>query len=275
MDRRRLPFNGSVALSSLRGQVEADRFVEGKRMRVARSELNLTRSPGGALDKVLLFGEPVNVVDAKGGWVFLQCISDGYVGYTDESGLVPPIEGTHRVSTRSSHLYPEPNIKTVPNMAISIGSWLSGLGNTGDFLETPDGYVPRSHLSEIADFRDPIETARNLLGAPYLWGGNAATGIDCSGLVQICLSLAGISCPRDSDQQRSELGEELESDQDLQAGDLVFWKGHVGLMANATTLIHANAHHMAVAEEPLDEAIERIGRNEFGAVTALKRVTFP
>ena len=32
----------------------------------------------------------------------------------------------------------------------------------------------------------------------------------------------------------------------LQRGDLVFWKGHVGLMMDETSFVHANGHSMTV-----------------------------
>jgi len=58
----------------------------------------------------------------------------------------------------------------------------------------------------------------------------------------------------------------------LRRGDLVFWRGHVGMMQDETRLIHANAHHMAVTIEPPALAIDRIGKTETGQPTAFRRV---
>jgi cell wall-associated NlpC family hydrolase len=90
--------------------------------------------------------------------------------------------------------------------------------------------------------------------------------------VQTALLACGIECPRDSDQQEQALGDPLPEDTGFQRGDLVFWRGHVGIMANDHMLLHANAHHMAVAYEPFDEAVARIAENEFGAVTSCRRL---
>ena len=44
----------------------------------------------------------------------------------------------------------------------------------------------------------------------------------------------------------------------LQRGDLIFWKGHVAIVRDAETIVHANAHHMATVIENTREAIARI-----------------
>ena len=106
------------------------------------------------------------------------------------------------------------------------------------------------------------------LGHAYVWGGNSGRGIDCSGLVQAALLACGIPCPGDSDLQEAMPGTVPDTPA---PGDLIFWKGHVAMVSGENAIIHANAHHMAVVEEPMDEAIARIGASDTGPVTSMLR----
>ncbi|MFO7854638.1 MAG: NlpC/P60 family protein, partial [Paracoccaceae bacterium] len=95
--------------------------------------------------------------------------------------------------------------------------------------------------------------------------------VDCTGLVQEAPAPAGVTLPRASDLQAA-AGAPADPDA-LRRGDLVFWRGHVGIMLDGATLLHANAHHMAVAAEPLADAVARIAATETGAPTAFRRPT--
>ncbi|MBR9841703.1 MAG: C40 family peptidase [Rhodobacteraceae bacterium] len=272
-DRRRTPANTRVALSSLRGTHDGVAFTEGTHAQIAVPFADLCAAPNGARDRQCLYGEAVTVIETRDGWSFVQAAKDDYVGYLHESALIPARTPTHWLSAPASHLYEAPDFKSRDRVALSFGSHLTVTGISGRFLETPDGFIPSVHarpLSETAS--DPAAIAELFLGTPYLWGGNSRFGIDCSGLVQAALIACGLPCPGDSDMQEAEIGIPLPTGTSPRRNDLLFWKGHVALILDDTTLIHANAHHMAVASEDIASAITRIQDQGDGPVTAHKRL---
>ncbi|MBF9029429.1 NLP/P60 hydrolase [Rhodobacterales bacterium HKCCE3408] len=259
-DPRITPANGRVAHSSLRGRVEAERFVEGRWTMVQQPMANVLEKPGGRRASQLLFGERFRVLESRDGVSFGQCERDGYVGYIVSGALTEPEEPTHWVAAPATHLYPKAGIKSPPEVSIFFGSQVKVVAEREDFLRIQTGhFVPRAHLQPLkARYSDPVGVADLMLGTPYLWGGCSRWGIDCSGLVQMAFNACGLSCPRDSDQQEQAIGRPLDRLEPLRRGDIVFWDGHVGMMANDRMLLHANALHMAVAYEPLREAAARI-----------------
>ena len=164
------------------------------------------------------------------------------------------LEPSHKIAALRTYVFPAPDLKSPPVALLSLNAAIASERGEGKFLVVDGGYVYAAHTRTLGEYAaDPVEVARGFLGAPYLWGGRTSVGLDCSGLVQLACEAAGLASPRDADMQSAELGHPL----DL-SGDLVFWDGHVGMMTSPDLLLHANAYHMAVVEEPFAEARDRI-----------------
>ena len=271
MDRRSTPFSGRRALDTLHDLIDAV-FTTGEAAAIHLPLTDLLAAPGGARDRQLVLGDAVVVIDRQADHAFVQSAKDGYCGWIAQSALGPALAPTHCVCARASHLYSGPKLQAPEIAALPFAARLTVTGVQGAFAETPHGFVPLAHLRALDDHRaDPVAVAELFLGAPYLWGGNSAAGLDCSGLVQAALLACGLPCPGDSDQQQA-LGEELRPDVPLARGDLLFWKGHVAFVADGGRILHANGHSMTTAFEPTSDAMARILAQGGGPVIARRRL---
>lgn len=279
-DRRITPARPDLAASHLRGTVDAAAFADPVAMRVVVPSAPLRREPraDAPLDTEALQGERVEVYERHEGWAWGQLAGDGYVGYLPDDALRAELPApTHRVAALRSFIYPGPSIKLPPLAALSLGAAVTVAAEHGDFAVLADGgHVFGKHLVPLGRTEpDFVAVAERFLGVPYLWGGKTSLGLDCSGLTQLALSTAGLAAPRDSDMMEATLGTPVPFDDHLtglQRGDLVFWKGHVGMLTDPDTLLHANGYTMTVHREPLREARDRIRDKSFGAITSIRRL---
>jgi cell wall-associated NlpC family hydrolase len=263
-----------LAAADLQGLAPAERYRDRRRMRLVVPVAALRRAPDAAAEQLdqLLYGETFDMLDPQGDFAWGQARRDGYVGFVEAAALSEAAAApTHRVGALRTFAFAQPSIKAPAIGPFSLNALVTVAEVTGDFARDDAGaWFWAAHLAPIGRFeRDPAAVAERFLGAPYLWGGRDSLGLDCSGLVQQALQACGQACPRDSDQQAA-LGHEV-ARETLRRGDLVFWRGHVGMMLDQARLIHANGHHMAVAIEPLEAAVARIEASGSGAPTAYRR----
>jgi cell wall-associated NlpC family hydrolase len=267
LDPRVTPARPDLAAKHLEGKVTAGRFVAGALHEIAEAQAPVRREPwpDAPLETEALKGERVTVYESTAeGWSWGQLETDGYVGWLPTQALrAPGPAPTHKVAVPRTLVFPGPSIKLPPVAALSLGCRLAIARMAEPFAVMADGgHVPARHLARLdARAGDMVAVAEAFLGVPYLWGGKTSLGLDCSALVQVALAACGIPCPRDSDMQEGALGVPLPVTSDLgglRRGDLMFWKGHVAIVRDAASLIHANAFHMAVAIEPIGDAVARI-----------------
>ncbi len=275
-DRRLTPARGDVAALCLKGTIPAARYVEGEARRVISTRAGVRNAPhaDAGLETEALFGEAVTLYDDVGeGWGLVQLNRDSYVGYMPLDALAPAsAPPTHQVSAIRTFVFPAADIKRPPLLDLCFASPVVVHDMQGTFAVTDLGFIPARHLTPLgACETDAAAVALRFLGVPYLWGGRSSLGIDCSGLVQTALRACGVDAPRDSDMQEKALGQPVPMEAPLQRGDLLFWPGHVGLVENSETLLHANAFHMAVAREYLPDALVRIASSGT-ALRSIRRI---
>jgi cell wall-associated NlpC family hydrolase len=275
LDQRLNPYRRDIAAKHLEGRVETARFVEGTIAEIIEPIADVRRDPAheAPLDTQALKGERVVVYETSDeGWAWGQMECDNYVGYFSANALGPvgPLP-THRVIVPRTFGFPAADIKLPPMIALPMGAKIDIVKETERFaLDNFGWHFPLAHVAPLGSRQpDFVAVAESLMHAPYLWGGKSSLGIDCSGLVQIALQLAGLACPRDTYMQE-QIGVPVAL-KDIRRGDLVYWKGHVAIAQDAKTIIHANAHHMMVAAEPLSDAVTRIKRAG-SDIIAIKRL---
>ena len=282
LDPRRHAYRDDLADKALQGLIAPRRFVEGEPWCVAAPSTPVRPAPrpDGDRDTEALAGEALTVFEVREGWAWGQLARDRYVGYIAEADLTrgAPPAATHVITSPSALVYAEPTARAPALATRYLASRVTACAELDGFVElATGGYVGHPHVAPLGDHSpDVVATAGTFLKAPYLWGGKTVAGVDCSGLIQLCLDRAAIDCPRDTDMQQADLPGALDTAAEtlppLQRGDLVYWRGHVAMMIDETNAIHATAHVMSVTIEPVLDIAAR-ARGDGPIAAAVKRLS--
>ena len=274
-DSRRLLIRHGVAAAWLQGIMAADRYVQTAPWHCVVPAAAVRQGPQAESEQQdqIIYGELFDVLEMDGAFALGQARRDGYVGYVYRAALHPGvIEPTHWVSALRTYAFTKPDLKSAPVGLYTLNSLLRVKEECGGYARAQGtGWFVRDHLTPIGQSAaDGVQVAAWFQHAPYQWGGRESLGLDCSGLVQQAMYALGRAGPRDTDMQAVEIGRPVRFE-DLQRGDLVFWRGHVAIMLDEGYILHANAHHMATDIEPLATAAARISAMGLGDPTAYRR----
>lgn len=280
-----------LAAAYLATAIDAHRFVEGTASRVICTRTPVFKNPNALAmrETELLFGEPFTIYEHGAEFCWGQSAIDGYVGYVNTDSLsqqswisAPP---THRVCAVRTYAFSSPDIKSSPALWLSMNSLVTTKESSGRFhkiaLDNDQyAYVISDHIiSTETPTEDFVAQAEKFIETPYLWGGRTSLGLDCSALVQnslICTGYTPATGPvlRDTDMQEATLGHSISNTLDcsLERGDLIFWRGHVGIMINDSQMLHANGTYMKVTVNNVRDFSAKV-QNDSGPVTSVKRLT--
>ena len=221
------------------------------------------------LETECLFGEKLEILSNDKEWSFCKLLTDNYCGWVQNTSLGKTNRCTHRVLTLRTFIFTEKHVKSKIIYNIPIGSKLNVIktGKTWSEITLPKkfnfqiGYVPSKHIVNIKNkVKDWVSVAEQFLNAPYKWGGRNSLGIDCSALIQLSCEAYGKALPRNTNDQlrfKDVITKDLNS---LKRADIIFWRGHVGVMVDSLNILHANAFHMKTVIEPLNDVILRMSQ---------------
>lgn len=248
---------------------------------ITRASVPVLHDPANSapVETYFLYGEKVKTFGSliQAGKVLAQSERDGYVGYIDMRALASRSRApTHRVINPRTIVYRRADIKSGMVTQLGFNCLVSSGGEEGAFTRIPSlGFVYTDDLWTLRRLAtDPVEAAEMLLDTPYYWAGRDTTaGVDCSAYVQHAFDACGIQFPRDSDQIAQAFPKfTLSKDERPRRGDVVNFAGHVGIMSDSATILHASEYHRRASDELLENLVERRLAKAEGGITSIIRL---
>lgn len=174
----------------------------------------------------LLYGEAYEIIEEQSTWIKIKNLRDSYESWIDKK--------LHSAFVSNSQ-----------PCYIARQAFTEISNASGKKMIVPAASIIHSKEKVEPTTESLIDTALKFLGAPYLWGGKSIWGFDCSGFVQVVFQIHGMDLSRDAYQQ-AELGEIVEFNDLIEAGDLAFFSkeneaiSHVGICISKEQIIHAS-----------------------------------
>jgi len=211
------------------------------------------------LSSQMLYGEKFNIIYKKGNWLKIKTNYDNYTGYIQNKKFLSNFEPKFKISKIKSQIFVSKNRKLRKiKKFLYFGSRITKIRENKKFIEFErNKWIKKKDLKKINHFEKNYSKILKLfLNSKYLWGGKTVDGIDCSSLVQIYFHYNKIFFPRDTKDQIKYC--KKKNKENLLKGDIIFWKGHVGICLNRFEFIHAYGPRKKVLIMPTNFTIQHI-----------------
>ena len=195
----------------------------------------------------------------KKDWVKIKTSFDNYIGFIRNSKFNESFKPNNKINKLKSKIFKRINGKFLPTKNfLYFGSGISIKKKNKNFFEfEKNKWVKISDTKKINHHENNfIKIIKLFLGCKYLWGGKTSKGIDCSALLQIYFYYNRIFFPRDSKDQAKFCRRKV--NRRFSEGDIIFWKGHVGMCLNHSKFIHAYGPKKKVVIMPINFTIKII-----------------
>ena len=219
----------------------------------------------------ILYGEKFSILNKKKGWVKIKTNYDNYIGFIKKENFYEKFKPELKIFKPKSKIFVRKKNKFLPSKKyLYFASGISVLNSSKNFIEfKKNKWIKKSDTKEIFHKeKNFIKILKLFLNSKYLWGGKTSDGIDCSALIQIYFYYNRIFFPRDSKDQIKFC--KKKNKKKLVKGDIIFWKGHVGMCLNNSKFIHAYGPRKRVIIMPTKLTINLIYKT---ANLAVKKVS--
>jgi hypothetical protein len=207
----------------------------------------------------ILYGEKFKIIEKKKDWYKIRNNYDDYIGFIKKKKFRQKFEPTNKIYKLKSKIYKKKNNKFIStNNFLYFASGICVKKRHKNFIEfEKNKWLKINDTKKINHYENNfIKVFKLFLGSKYLWGGKTSIGIDCSALIQIYFYYNRIFFPRDTKDQIRFCKRKLKKK--LNKGDIIFWKGHVGICISKSQFIHAYGPRKKVLVMPTNLTIKLI-----------------
>ncbi len=218
-------------------------------------------SPKSEVISQILYGEKFKILLTRKKWIKIKTNYDNYIGYIKNDKFLTNFKPSYKISKIKSRIFLKKNKKFLSsNHYLYYGSGVCVKNENRKYIEfEKNKWIKKSDTKNIDHYeKNYIKIFKSFLNTKYLWGGKTCVGIDCSALIQIYFYYNRIFFPRDTRDQIRFC--KRKKNRNLLKGDIIFWKGHVGMCLSKSQFIHAYGPKSKVIVMPAIKTIKLIDK---------------